>query len=302
MKSVFSIGSKQTDMEIFKYIGDRDIANVCLVSKSVNKLLNEDKYWLQRFFYIYKRYLKNVNINIYKQEKTWKQYYVDITTQIKTDFPYYSSAMALTQRRFDLIEILKNKFGAEPVQGLMTRDGNFIECYYTRNGKPTGTKEGPYFEVRLPEKDNNTVLDYDMISVFPYRTKKLYISDNIQYSLQFIENVKISEVLYENGNIISTTNWNRKGIKVYSEIINQHKKEIKEWFGNGDIKSECYYVHGKKDGVWYRWDKNGNKTSKYYDNGKAILTPAEKRAQVESEKAYENELQKLVDIERKNGF
>ena len=43
----------------------------------------------------------------------------------------------------------------------------------------------------------------------------------------------------------------------------------KEYWKNGELKSETHYKDGKENGLWTRWYKNGQKKSeKHYKDGK----------------------------------
>ena len=299
MKSFFSIGSKQTDMEIFKYVDDRDILSLCLVNKSANKILNDDTYWLQRFFYFYQKYFKDVNYKEYKTEKSWKQYYIDITKRIKFPFPYYASAIAFSERRFDVLSLLENFYNIKRVKGVAVRKGDNIVCYYTRNGKFDGIKEGLCLKVKLPEINNKTDLSYHIVSKFPDRIEEYYNAGVIEHSLQFINNIKVSESIYENGDLSKLTKWNKKGVKIYEETYNGIKCNITKWFVSGDMKSETHYDDGKKDGIWYRWNKNGEKFTKYFRDGKAVeyIPTAEESA---ADDLYIAEMEKQVELQKKN--
>ena len=298
MKSFFSIGSKQTDLEIFKYVDDRDILSLCLVNKSANKILNDDTYWLQRFFYFYQKYLKKVNYKEYKTGKSWKQYYIDITKRLKDPFPYYASAIAFTERRFDVLTLLENFHNIKRVKPIMRRKGNTIECYYVRTDKDRDKedrdKEGPYFKVDLPYYDNKSSLNYMIVSKFPNRLEENYISGVIQSAREFFNSVMISERIYEDDDLVKETIWNKKGAKIREEIYQDEKSVVKEWYVNGSIKSESVYKRGKKHGISYRWKKNGEKSIKYYFMGIITESPEETQARIV-------ELKRQAQLERLKG-
>ncbi len=299
MKSLFSIGSKQTDLEIFKYINDSDIKNICLINKYANSLLNEEKYWIHRFFYIYGKHIGTLDIKKFKLKKSWKQYYIDVTTQIKNPFPYYSIAIAISSNRIDIFEILRNMVKIKPVKGVLKRKGEMIECYYTRDGTVEGIKEGPYFKVRLPKKNNNHELSYEVISIFPDRLEEFYNEGIIQSSSEFINNIKVSEKIFQQEELIRSIEWNKKGVKIHEEIIDESITYINKWFVNGSIRSKSEYVNGKKNGIWYRWNKTGDETKKFYSEGKRvnyIPTLEEIREDFEYFKEIQEEVKKFRSL------
>ncbi len=297
MKSIFSIGSKQTDLEIFKYVDDKDIVNVCLINKEANGLINEEKYWLQRFFHFYKRYLEGVNYKAYKGNKSWKEYYIDITRRLKTPYPHYESALALADKRFDALYMIRNFYDIKG-KGVIMRAKDSVEYYYTRTGKGNGIKEGPYVKINLPSVSEKTELNYQIISKFPTRIEENYKNGDIQSSSEIIDNIKLSESLYEDGEIKKIINWNKKGIKIYEEIYNGSRSDVTEWFVTGEIKCEKHFDEGKKDGIWYRWNKKGDKTTKYFREGKPVeyIPTAEERA---ADDEYIAEMEKQLELEKK---
>ncbi len=301
MKSIFSIGSKQTDLEIFKYVDDKDIVNVCLINKAANGLLSEEKYWLQRFFHFYKKYLEGVNYKAYKGNKSWKEYYIDITRRLKTPFPHYESALALAERRFEFITLLENFHNIKRVKAIMARDGDLVECYYTRDGKNKGIKEGAYFQITLPEGENKSKLNYMIVSKIPNRIEEHYKADIKQFFREFENGILTHEKLYESNELVKETKCNKNGLRIYEEIRKGETSIIREWFINGNIKSESCYKRGKKHGISYRWKKSGEKSVKYYDKGKIVPSPEERKAQRLAEKAYADEIKRQADLEKKRG-
>ncbi len=295
-------GNKQTDMEIFKYIDDKDMVSVCSVNKYTNSLLNEEKYWIQRFFYIYGKY-DNMDVKKYKEGKSWKEYYIEMALQIRHPFPYYSVAMATALKRLDIRNILLKKFDIHPVKRVFTRVGKEIEYYYTRDGDPDGIKEGPYFKIYLLKKNNNG-LDYQILSLFPTRLEEYYSENVLRSSTEYIDNIKTEERIYELGRLIKSTKWTKKGVKIYEEICDEYRNSIKEWFISGEQKSEGEYEYGKKDGIWYRWNKKGDKTTKYFREGKPvdyIATPEELAYEAEYLAEMKREIE-LLKIKNKSSL
>ncbi len=296
MKTLFSCGSKQTDLEIFKYINDADIKSVCLLNKHANQILNEEKYWIQRFFYIYGSFINNLDVKKFKIGKSWKQYYIDVTSYIKSPFPYYSMAIATSLNRIDIFEILRNMVKIKPVKGVLKRTGGAIECYYTRDGKIEGIKEGPYFKVDLPKKNEKGNLSYEVVSVFPERIKEDYKEGMMQSSEEFINDIKISEKIFQDEELVRWTKWNKKGVKIYEETIEENVSYINKWFVSGSIKLKSEYLNGKRNGIWYHWSKTGEETKKFYSHGKEvpyIATLEEIREDFEYFKEIQEEVRKF---------
>jgi len=269
MKSIFSNGIKQTDYEIFNYLDDKDIKNICLLNKYANQIVNENDFWIQRFFHKYGKYVKNINIKNYQfGKKNWKEYYIDVYKYITNPFPYYSSAMALFSERYDVLSIIENVLKINNVKKVIVKhpEENKFEYYYTRDGEIDGVKEGYHYTFNL---DEIKYLNFDHLSISRKgnKTEKLYKNGIILSSTVYENKIKIMEITYEK-NESKTVKWNKKGIKIYEEKEFNCQKHIKEWFVDGKIKCEKFYHNEKKTGTWTRWNKKGGKNEKYYINDK----------------------------------
>ena len=282
MESLFSTGSKQTDLEIFKYIDDKDIRNVCMINKYANKLLNDEKFWIARFFYVYGKYLGQDSVKRFKIDKTWKRYYIDVKKYIEYPFPFYSSALALSLNRHDILQILSNIFKIQNVKPVMEIVNDSFNYYYTRDGTHHGIKEGVYYRFDASEIEKIGKININIISKIANRKEKIYNGNIIQSAITYYQNNKISEKIYIDGEIVKSIKYNKNGNKVFEQIVEGTCKVIKEWFINGDIKSESSYIDDKKNGVWNKWNKKGEKVTKYYSEGKLVpyITPLKETLEI----------------------
>jgi hypothetical protein len=268
MKSIFCKGIKQTDYEIFKYIDDKDIRSICLLNRYANQIINEDNFWLERFFYKYGEYIENVDIKKFRHGKNWRDYYIDVYKYINDPFPYYSSAMASFFKRYDVLSIFENMLKIENVKNVIVKhkEENELEYFYTRDGTSDGIKEGYHYTFYLDELTDLN-FNYLFISRKTNKTEKIYKNGNILSKIVYENKNKILEIIYGNKGI-NTIKWNKKGVKIYEENDFNGQKQIKEWFVDGKIKSEKFYHNDKKTGTWLKWNKKGEKIEKYYLNDK----------------------------------
>jgi hypothetical protein len=280
MKSIFCKGLKQTDYEIFKYVDDKDIGNLCLLNSYSNQIINENNFWLQRFFYKYGKYVEDIDIKYFQsKKKNWREYYIEIYKYIKNPFPFYSSAMALSLERDDVLSILENILKIQNVINVVVkhREENELEYYYTRNGNPNGIKEGYHYTIELNNLSGST-FSHLFVSKRKNRTEKIYKNGFLLSVIVYEENKIILLTKYEKYGT-KTTKWNKKEVKIYEEDDFNGQKNIKEWFVDGKIKSEKFFHNGKKTGIWSKWNKKGEKTEKYYLNDK--LKPFKPTTQAE---------------------
>ena len=297
MKTLFSIGIKQTDFEIFKYKDDKDIVNVCQVSKYANKLLNEEKFWIARFFHVYGKYIGKNNIKTFKNNISWKQYYIDVSKYIKMKFPYYSSALALSRNRYDVLQVLVNMLKIKNVKPVIqTMDS--VNYFYTRDGTENGIKEGIYYTVAYEDVEHFEAINPVIICKVPDRKEKVYNNNIIQSAVKYSQNKKIYEKIYQDEEAIKIFRYNKHEIKVFEEITEDRHTSIREWFMNGDIKSESLYFDNKKNGIWNKWNKKGEKITKYYSDGKLVpyITPWEETRVIHE---YFSNLRQQYEAKRK---
>lgn len=252
MKSLFNnIGTKDTDFEILKYVEDKDIRKICLLNRYSNQTINSEKFWLQRFFQKYGLYLKNMDINYYRSEMSWKKYYIQVNQYVNCFFPYFSSALALAANRYDICVLLNKIRKINNVIKIEKED----RVFYTRNGNIDGIKEG---EETVSNKTNNI--------------KRLYQSDKL-----------LKEIIYKNNVIKSIKIWDQKNSCMLYEkwnngtIILSEKLEIisslkfsESKYENGKIKSVGKYLNNRREGIWYIFDRNENLTIVQYNKGKKL--------------------------------
>jgi len=135
--------------------------------------------------------------------------------------------------------------------------GNKILEISYKNGVKNGVKRSYGKKLILEENYKDGVLDgYFCEKYYNGKTRKcISVVDG-----RFNGNV----IVYDsNGNVISFEVY-KKGILILREDINgfdlNHNKhgKWKEFYSNGNVKSEIEYYHGKKHGYYKLYDKNGN--------------------------------------------
>ena len=286
MNSVFEYGIKQTDIEIFKHVDDKDIKNLCIVNRRINSLLNEDKFWIQRFFHVYGKFLKNLDVKKYKIGKTWKEYYIDTRSYVKTVFPYYSSARALLKNRQDILEVLQNFHEIRNVKNVTVKNDEEVEYYFTRDGSFDDIKEGKYFKVSqevikkmlVENKELRHNSTFDIVSQAPNRLQSIFKNGELTKTSTFRKNVKIYEEVHMLEKKIYTT-WSSKGTMIKQRIVTNDKEHHQEWFATGNKKCQKEYRNGKKNGIWKKWNKTGQEIVSYYSDGrKALFIPSQEES------------------------
>lgn len=259
MQSIFGqVGVKDTDFEILKHVDDRNIKNLCLLNRYSNKTINSDSFWIQRVFQKYGKYLENTRLIDYKGDRTWKEYYIEIKQYVENDFPYYYSALSLAAQRYDLF-LLIGKMRQAIVRQVNLSNEETNSVYYTRNGQEEGMKEG-----------------YEYVFNKGSTEERIHKSGRLLQETISTGNKKVRKIYDRNE--IHIYKWKNDGPLLHKEIFNTtlKKRMVEKWFVNGKPRSKGDYVRNKKQGTWETYDKNGNKSSIFYHEGKKIISRSRK--------------------------
>lgn len=151
-----------------------------------------------------------------------------------------------------------------------TDSGKLIEESTYKDGKPHGitkewgydddsTKDSNYIDGKLHGTQKTWDADGVLIEDFNYWYGDLHGPQKEWTS----EGILISEKNYKNGKQIDLqTVWNESGIKIHEELYDNFGKlvQVKQWYDNGDIKTEHAYGVNYVITVERFCDENGNVT------------------------------------------
>ena len=236
------LGIKDLDIEILKRLENTSV--IPLISKSFYLLYNDEQFWSTRFFYKFKDHLKDIDVNKFRNRRTWKIYCLEIEKILKSENPYYESAIALEYQRKDILQLLESVKKIKNVVQVFTNDSS----YYTRNGKVDGTMEG-----KMILKGDN------------WKRIKIFKNHDIISDILFVDNIMRQNDTYIDDKLYKTIKFSKKGAKISKELYPlRDRKEVKTWYVDGKIKSKGVYYDGKRTNVWYHYDKEGNRTEKIY--------------------------------------
>jgi len=155
------------------------------------------------------------------------------------------------------IAYIKSKYKVGESILLKWKTTTEVEHYIEKNKKGDIILEGFYVD-GLPvdqeksiNKDGNLIVSNNSIG-FYHGLTKIYNNDVKIKEINWFMGKKHGSVTewYLNGNLKSNTFYIEGTVERLNEIF----------YENGKKKSKGYYLNGKKNGKWLYWDKNGKKT------------------------------------------
>ena len=106
MKSTFT-GIRDLDIEILNRLEDKDLISFCAADKYAKTICDSETFWSRRTIEKYGKYLSLDFMKKFKNNKTWAEYYVEVTKILNSATPEHEAARALENGRSDIVELLK---------------------------------------------------------------------------------------------------------------------------------------------------------------------------------------------------
>ena len=247
-------GNKDLNIKILLSLSDEDLNNFCFVNKSAYELCNKEEFWMNKYMLKFGNLLKDLDINKYRGNATWKEYYFWTNFTLRSDDIYYVSAKADEYKRDDilqLIEILGKKQGIKNIK--ITIGGSDIDKKWYYYYLDPDRKQQGRMEIYV-EKDGIEKLTSVKNWKFgePHGEQmEIYWNNNFKYRYNYDNGnlVGLQEEWYENGNQKSKTIYNKVG----------KKDGLREkWYENGNKKSVVAFKNGIKDQILERYFENGD--------------------------------------------
>jgi len=230
---------KNIDTLILNKLNDEDLSNVCLINKYVYSLCQDDNFWMKRFLERYGKYYDNIEeIEGFKSNASWKEYYLWLTDIIENPNSYYMFAHALHLHRKDVTRILYEMKNI------------YVEKLDIENGEQKGT----FLYVKIPFDIN----DIGKMSIKEFEEKILpLLLPNIDVDENRVGPFRI----YIQGVLIQEGNSSGYG-------KNKYEGEYKEFFPNGALKKKVFFINGTIDGDFIEYYTNGQiSTLTKFENG-----------------------------------
>jgi len=178
----------------------------------------------------------------------------------------------------------RKDFELDSIWKFYDKDGKlFMEVNYI-NGKKNGVKKTYYENEIIVENFIDDVKNGMTIYYYPnMRIKKeIYFENGREQGISkeySIDGTIIGITEYKNGFIVSREKINRTDIKGLKQGV------WKEFWENGNVKTECFYNSGKKDGYFKEYDIKGNLINifKYVNDSLVVDSKETKKLDVKTE-------------------
>jgi len=260
-------GVKDVDRLILRKIdSEKDLAIVFQVDRYAHDFYNDEKFWIERFFDKYGKYLEDENVLKYKASRKWRDYYYEMTRAALSYFPYFMSAMYLDgndeKRRNDILKVLERARKIQHVQKIYADHGDTTEEFFTRGGEYEGVREG------MGVLEHYT--DEKMIQVISIYRNGFTLEEN-HFENNRIKKYKKFYPFGENSiskNIEFSVN---KQILLKEKISETGIKRVERFFADGKPRSKGVMLpKNKKHGRWIFFSKSGEVTEKNYHRGRLV--------------------------------
>ena len=105
-------GSKDVDFEILNKLDDKDLIVFCSTSSEAKTFCEDQTFWQRRVIDRFGKYLSLDTIRIFKADRKWSDYYIELATKVRGYSPY-EAAKALEYGRKDIEELLRKMKGTK---------------------------------------------------------------------------------------------------------------------------------------------------------------------------------------------
>lgn len=219
-------GIKDLDMIIFQKLDDSDIKNLSSVNKYTNSLLESEIFFRNRVILKYSKFLDE-----FKHVISWKEYYKEIYLLLKSEYPYYISAKALEDKRYDIIQILEGIKGIRRVKKFEWIDSQgYLINGCSRDGTPGGILEGTLVFLYPSEK---------LKCMTEYRNSVKIGTEKVWDENGFLENINI----YDQGILLSNIYF-IEGEKIREIMLLENGNHVTRNYRDGKIFFETEYRVG----------------------------------------------------------
>ena len=106
-------GVKDLDFEILNQLDDKSLISFCSVNQEAQNLCNSQTFWQRRVIDKFGKYLSLDTMRIFKADRDWSDYYIELTKKTRSQHPAYEAAKALEYGRKDIEELLRKMRGVE---------------------------------------------------------------------------------------------------------------------------------------------------------------------------------------------
>ena len=104
-------GYKDLDFEILNNLNDKDLVSFCSTSREAETLCKNQIFWQRRVIDRFGKYLSLETMKVFKADRDWSDYYIELSQKLRSSHPSYEAAKALEYGRKDIEELLRKVKG-----------------------------------------------------------------------------------------------------------------------------------------------------------------------------------------------
>lgn len=250
---------------LLKLDDEKDLYSACKINKYFYSIYQEDNFWMLKFFNRFGLYLDKKDVSKYRQDKSWKEYYLELYKVIFSKYPYFISALYTDEevKRHDILTLLEKIAKINNVTKVYLAHGDLItEEYYTRDGDIDGVREGLGVFSQTIDRTEHC---WERLYRNGFTLIETYSQNN---NLKYYQ-----EYRGKGANRISKhVQFSSKGKIVREEIFEKKTRFclVTSYFVNGKLRSKGLKLKGNKHGKWQYFSKDGTLNEKTYHLGKKL--------------------------------
>ena len=104
---------KNLSFEILNKLDDKSLVSFCSTSKEGQSLCKNQTFWQRRSIDRFGKYLSLDTMKVFKADRSWSDYYIELSKKLRSEHPAYEAAKALEYGRKDIEELLRKTKGVE---------------------------------------------------------------------------------------------------------------------------------------------------------------------------------------------
>lgn len=127
-------GQLDIDIDILNRLNDRDLVSYCSTHKDAREICNNQTFWQRRTFSRYGKLITGEEMNKYRGDLKWHDYYIELMKAEKEKYPEYLLAKSMENGRKDIETILENKGAFVRFTSQTFEDRYRDESYHSKTG------------------------------------------------------------------------------------------------------------------------------------------------------------------------
>ena len=200
---------KDVNMEILNKLDDKDLLSFCSTDKYAKSICNDQIFWQRRVISKYGKYLDIDTMRKYKEDRSWSEYYIELTKKLNSQHLGYEMSKAMEFGREDLIILLREIKEVRNIEHII-RHGIVFRDYYIEHEKDgKNIRQGKEVSEGINNKSvgefkNNMIISMKIKTPGYYTEKYYHKNGKIKSFKQWDDEGELIKELYydESGNQI----------------------------------------------------------------------------------------------------